>query len=78
MKIKNEQQYINGVNHAYVLAEYQPNLLKHLLKSKTQNDYFIGLKDGQRIFEHERSESRLRELHEINEKKKTKDRDLKR
>lgn len=77
MEIKDEQQYIKGVNHAYTLAQHQPKLLNQLIEAKKQNDYFIGLKDGQRIFEQERSKSRLKELDKIS-KRKSKDRDLER
>jgi hypothetical protein len=77
MEIKDEQQYMKGVNHAYTLAEHQPSLLKKLLEVKKQNDYFIGLHDGQRIYEQEQSKSRLKELREIS-KKKSKNRDLER
>lgn len=77
MEITNEQQYINGVNHAYVLAEHQPNLLKQLLESKTQNDYFIGLQDGQRMYEQERSNTRLQELEKL-QKKNSQHRNLER
>jgi len=62
MEIANEQQYIKGVNHAYLLAEHQPQLLENLLKSESRNDYFIGLQDGKRLYEQERSQSRLNEL----------------
>ena len=58
MEINNEQQYINGVNYAYVLAKHQPQLLDNLLKSESRNDYFIGLQDGKRLYEQERSKSR--------------------
>ena len=77
MKIKNEQQYISGVNHAYILAEHQPKLLKKLLESKTENDYFVGLKDGQRLYEQNRSKSRLQQLNKI-KGNKAKDKDQER
>ncbi|MEM6719228.1 MAG: hypothetical protein AAF611_07950 [Bacteroidota bacterium] len=69
MEITNKQQYINGVNHAYILAEHQPNLLKQLLESKTENDYFVGLKDGQRLYEQSLSKSRLEQLNKIKRNK---------
>ncbi|QHI38075.1 hypothetical protein IMCC3317_34590 [Kordia antarctica] len=77
MEIANEQQYIKGVNHAYLLAEYQPQLLENLLKSESRNDYFIGLQDGKRLYEKERSQSRLNELNAM-QNKKSKDRGLER
>ncbi len=77
MEVNNEQQYINGVNHAYVLAKYQSQLLDNLLKSESHNDYFIGLKDGKLLYKQERSKSRLRELTNI-KSKKTRDRDIER
>ncbi|WP_298508200.1 hypothetical protein [uncultured Kordia sp.] len=77
MGINNEKQYINGVNHAYILAQHQPTLLKQLLESKTQNDYFIGLQDGQRMYEQSRSKSRLQQLNKI-KGNKAKDKDQER
>jgi len=77
MEIANEQQYIKGVNHAYLLAEHQPQLLKNLLKSESRNDYFIGLRDGKRLYEKERSQSRLKELN-TKQDEKYKDRGLER
>lgn len=77
MEINNEQQYINGVNYAYVLAKHQPQLLDNLLKSESRNDYFIGLQDGKRLYEQERSKSRLNELNNL-KNKKTRDKDIKR
>lgn len=62
MEITDTKQYIKGVNHAYLLAEHKPQLLKNLLKSEARNDYFIGLQDGKRLYEQERSQSRLKEL----------------
>lgn len=77
MEIANEQRYIKGVNHAYILAEHKPQLLENLLKSQSRNDYFIGLQDGKRIYEQERSQSRLKELN-TKQSKKSKDRGLER
>ncbi len=77
MEIANKQRYVKGVNHAYLLAEHQPQLLENLLKSESRNDYFIGLQDGKRMFEQECSQSRLNELNTM-QNKKSKDRGLER
>lgn len=77
MEITDTKRYIKGVNHAYLLAEYQPQLLDNLLKTESRNDYFIGLQDGKRLYEQEQSQSRLNELNTIRDKK-SKDRGLER
>jgi hypothetical protein len=77
MEITDTKQYIKGVNHAYLLAEHKPQLLENLLKSDSRNDYFIGLRDGKRLYEQERSQSRLKEIHTIQDKK-SKDKGLER
>lgn len=47
----NEQQYIKGFNHGYLLSQHELELINQLLRSPVQdNDYFKGLAHGH--FEH--------------------------
>lgn len=65
------EKYIKGFNHGYYLKKHNPDLLKAILQSKSENDYFKGLNEGAKIIEKNRTASRLMEL-----KKSGKDRDL--
>jgi len=59
-------EYLKGFNSAYLLAQYKPQLIEQLLTHNIDNEYFRGMKDGKRIFEQERSQSRLKELENLN------------
>ena len=62
--------YVRGFNHAYLLTEHKLELLNKLLISASSDDYFLGMKDGKRIFEKELSrKSRLKELNNLSMKK---------
>lgn len=47
----NEQQFIKGFNHGYLLAQYEPDILASVLKNNNPiNSYFSGLSFGQKEF----------------------------
>jgi uncharacterized protein (DUF2249 family) len=52
----NEQKYIKGFNHGYILSQHDPELLNQLLQSPNkENDYFDGLKSGHEEYEMEKA-----------------------
>lgn len=60
------EKYIKGFNHGYYLKKHKPELLKSILQSKSENDYFKGLNDGSKVLEKERIKNRLQELKKKN------------
>ena len=56
----NEQQYIKGFNHGYLLSQHEPDLLNQLLQSSIkENDYFDGLTSGNKECVSEKSKQYL-------------------
>lgn len=60
MATENEK-YIKGFNHGYYLIKHNPELLKSILGSKSESEYFKGLNDGSKVFEKDKMTSRLQE-----------------
>lgn len=56
------EKYIKGFNDGYLLKEHNPDLLKSILQSKSDNDYFKGLSDGSKVLKKEKIKTRLQEL----------------
>lgn len=49
-----EQRYIKGFNHGYLLAKHEPELLtKITVRPNEQSDYFNGLVGGKEEYEKE-------------------------
>lgn len=65
MTTENEK-YIKGFNHGYYLIKHNPELLKSILQSKSDNEYFKGLNDGSKVIEKEKIKTRLQELKKKN------------
>lgn len=65
----NEQQFIKGFNHGYVLCEYEPKMLNILLKSiEPINSYISGMSWGQKEYELELAKSNLNEMDQHRQK----------
>lgn len=60
------EKYIKGFNHGYYLKKYKPELLKSILQSKSDNDYFKGLTDASKTLEVSKVKRRLNELNRNN------------
>ena len=69
--------YIKAFNHAYFLAKYNAIILEKILESPNDNEYYKGLRDGNRTFKKEQKISRSKEIEKIN-LKKSKDKNLER
>lgn len=59
------ERYIIGFNHGYLLAKYKPTLLKGLVTTKNLNDYFIGILEGKYEFEQDKVRARSQELNKL-------------
>lgn len=44
----NDEKFIKGFNHGYILQEHEPKLLDQILKVENKNDYVDGLRDGKK------------------------------
>lgn len=76
---KENIQYVNGFNHAYLLAKHKPELIKNIVKTKNQNDYIQGLIDGKNAFEQNKVKSRITEIEKLrSHKDKNRDKGLER
>jgi hypothetical protein len=70
----NMEKYIKGFNDAYLLKEHKPELIKSIAKTKSQNHYIQGLKDGKDTFEQSKVKSRFLEIERLSiQKDKNKD-----
>lgn len=71
-----EQQYICGFNHGYMLTKHLPDLVAQLIKhiKETASDYLSGFVSGKEEYEIECNRSHLLELKEI--RKQTEDRNI--
>jgi hypothetical protein len=65
----NMEKYIKGFNNGYLLKEHKPQLLKNIMNTTSTNDYILGLKDGERIFDQQKSKSRSKELNDLKSNK---------
>jgi hypothetical protein len=55
----NDEFYIKGFNHGYVMAQHEPELLAQLLNATPQTDYLEGMKDGKKQHEKEQAKEML-------------------
>lgn len=71
-----EIQFIKGFNAGYLMAKYEPHLLRGMLeKISPINSYVDGMNYGEKEYELERSYDRLNELEGLKEmQSKEKDR----
>ena len=67
MKSK-EENYIEGVNHAFYIAKYNMPLMQKILRSKNDSLYFHGLVDGVDVFKRVREIERRKELRHLRNK----------
>lgn len=67
---KEEQRYIQGFNHGYLLTKHLPDLVTKLVKQikETTNDYLSGFFSGKEEYELENSREQLRQLKNIRNK----------
>ena len=73
-----EQQYIKGFNHGYLLTKHLPDLVAKLVKNmrETTNDYFSGFFSGKEEYELEYSQSQLNELEQLRKESEDRERDV--
>ncbi len=58
-----EQQYLKGFNHGYLLAIHEPELVKSIVANKNEhNIYFKGLVLGKQEYDMEKIRGRLKGL----------------
>ena len=62
-----EQQYIKGFNHGYMLTKHLPELVARLLKhiKETTSDYIAGFFSGKEEYEFEQSRQQLDQMREL-------------
>ena len=65
-----EQLYIKGFNHGYLLTKHLPDLVAKLLTGirDTAGDYFSGFFSGKEEYELEYTREQLSQLRELREK----------
>lgn len=72
-----EQEYIKGFNHGYLLAKYLPDLLNKLISGLTQtSDYLSGFFAGKMEYELEYTQKQLEGLKNLRESTKSQERDF--
>ena len=77
MNNNQEQLFIRGFNHGYLLARYMPDLMDTLRKGiQNTNDYFQGFFSGENEWKLEHSKILLDDLSRLRSKSKSRDRDL--
>jgi hypothetical protein len=71
----NEQQYIRGFNHGYLMTKYLPNLVAKLIKNikEATNDYLAGFFSGKEEYELEMTIGQLNELKQLRNRANDKD-----
>jgi hypothetical protein len=70
----NEELYIKGFNHGYLMAKHEPEALKQLLKATPENEYLQGMQGGQKEYEKELAKEMLHQKMQ-HSKDKSKDQD---
>ena len=62
-----EQQYIRGFNHGYLLTKHLPDLVAKLVKQikETSSDYLSGFFSGKEEYELEWSRTQIDELRRL-------------
>ena len=73
-----EQQYIRGFNHGYLLTKHLPDLVAKLVKQirATTSDYLAGFFSGKEEYELEYGHEQLNQLKGIRDNAKDPGRDL--
>ncbi|MCW3120847.1 MAG: hypothetical protein JWQ38_339 [Flavipsychrobacter sp.] len=73
-----EQQYIQGFNHGYLLTKHLPDLVAKLVKQikETTSHYLSGFFSGKEEYELENTREQLGQLRDIREKGKERGLDL--
>lgn len=73
-----EQQYIRGFNHGYMLTKHLPDLVAKLVKNlrNTTSEYISGFFSGKEEWELEHSREQLTQLRQIRGKGKEQGHDL--
>lgn len=75
----NEKQYIAGFSSGYILAKHEPIMIMSLLKDVNPNTSYVqGMSSGQKEYEFERTNDRLKELEKLKapDNDKTQEKDL--
>lgn len=74
-----DQQFIQGFNHGYLLARYMPDLTSKIIKGiNSTSDYFQGFFSGGKEWELESSRNQLDDLKRIRMQSKSRDRNIER
>jgi len=56
-----EQQYIKGFNHGYLLAQHEPDLAAKIVSHKNgHSEYFKGLASGKQEYDMEKTREKLK------------------
>lgn len=72
-----EQQYIHGFNHGYLLTKHEPKLVGQLTKTlQPKTDYLDGFFSGKEEFELENSRIQLDDLQHLRNKSKDRENNL--
>jgi hypothetical protein len=73
-----EQQYIRGFNHGYLLTKYLPDLVVQLIKhiKETTNEYISGFFSGKEEWELEYEREQLGELENLRNRPRDHERDI--
>jgi hypothetical protein len=70
-----ENKYLRGFNHGYIMAKYLPDLLVKLVNDLSPtSEYLLGLFSGKKEYEIEKLHNHLNELSQL--RKQSKDRKL--
>ena len=79
MDNKQEELFIRGFNHGYLLARHVPDIMDILRKGiQTTNEYFQGFFSGENEWKLEHSKTLLNDLTRLRSKSKSRNRDLER
>lgn len=72
-EIKDENQFQRGMNHGYILAEHQPDILDGILNGNNKWDDFVqGLAQGRVEYKLDKEQERMNELKNTRDKSKGK------
>lgn len=65
-QVINEKEFIKGFNHASLIAEFRPELLKYVvLDANQEHDYTLGFVEGIEQFEQDSQKKQLQELQNL-------------
>lgn len=78
-QVINETEFIKGFNHAFLIAEFRPEMLKEIVLDTNQEpDYSLGFVEGIEQFEHDKEKMQLEELQNLRGNERELERDLER